>query len=463
MSENLVRKAEEYAKTYYKDITRKNGENFYGHARRVKENLETIGINDETILTAALLHGLPQVTNLTIDDIRIEFGEDVAFLVEGLLQISKTPLPIENREKNVSVIHKLIIQLSKDMRVLLIRLADRVDNIKTTEGFSPKEKEWIAQNAKLIFAPIAKAVGIYYFTREFEDNALKILQPERYRQIVKFQKHKYENIQREMILTKHKISQFLKENEIENFEISFREKGIYSTHQKALYKASKGDIKNPDDFDGLYDLLGIRILVPNKDDCYKVLAFIQSVWENVQSEFDDYIARPKPNGYQSLQTAIKISPNHFCEVQIRTFEMQSQNEYGPASHFSYKYGKQGVKDSVSWIRDLISMKDDIQNSLSTSSKINLFEDTIFAFTPKGDLITLPHDSCVLDFAYAIHDAIGNACSGAKLNGKLVALNSIIKSGDTVEIITTKGKKPSRDWLEYVKTHEAKKEIRKFLA
>ena len=216
-------------------------------------------------------------------------------------------------------------------------------------------------------------------------------------------------------------------------------------------------MENESDFDGLFDLLGLRVMIEHQEDCYKLLAFIQDEWENIQSEFDDYIANPKSNGYKSLQTAVKLTPAHNCEVQIRTFEMHQNNEFGKASHFVYKYGG----NSANWIKSLIDLKENIQSNLSNNSHINLFEDTVFVFTPKGDLKTLPKGATALDFAYIIHSDIGNTCSGAKINGTYSPISTELKSGDVIEVIH-KNKKPSPDWIRIAKTAEAKRHIKRAL-
>lgn len=455
----IIQKAQEYAEEYYKGKFRKNGEPFINHPTRVKQYLEEIGITDEKILAVALLHAIPQETNIKPEEFKEEFGEEIVYLLETLTQISTIALPFKDKQANVELIHKLLIQLAKDIRVLIIRLADRVDNIKTADALPQSDKEWVAINSKMIYAPIAKATGIYTFARELDDESFRILNPQRYAEIKAFQNEKYKEVEKELESAKNKIKAFI-QNELEpqKYEISFRKKGVYSTHSKAVFKAKKGHIANDKDFDALYDLLGIRIMIENPQDCYKILAFIQNEWENIQSEFDDYIANPKENGYRSLQTAIKLTAEHNCEIQIRTFEMHHNNEFGRASHFVYKYGG----NSANWIKDLIELKENIQSNLSQNSHIGLFEDTIFVFTPKGDLKTLPKGSVALDFAYSIHGNIGDTCTGAKINGKHSPIATELKSGDTVEILTTGGKKPSSDWLRIAKSSEAKRHIRKAL-
>lgn len=455
-NQTLLEKAIQYATITHEGQSRRNGEPYLNHVLRVKSHLENAGITDETTLAIAVLHA--SLDFLTQEEIKKDFGEEIAGLLVNLDEISKTPIPIsEDRSSDrIASLHKLFIQLSKDVRALIVRLADRVDNVKTTQGFNQKEREWIAKNSLHIYAPIAKAVGIYAFTRELENESLKILEADRYKYIERYLEKNFKETEHDLIMAKHKISEFLKSQGETNFEISFRKKSIYSTNEKAKYKAKKGDISSIDDLDSIYDLLGIRILVSNEEVCYSTLAYVQSQWDLIPGELDDYISNPKPNGYKTLQAAVWLKPKVSCEIQMRTFDMHEFNEYGAASHFAYKYSKGSEKkQSSDWIKNLIDLKDGIQSSLAQNSQIKLFEDTIFVFTPKQDLITLPKDATPVDFAYAVHTDIGDKCSMSKVNGKLVALSTPLKSGDIVEIVTEKNHKPSAKWLEFVKSKEAR--------
>lgn len=459
-NEDLTYKAIDFAKIAHHGQKRKNGEDFINHPIRIKEYLEKIGVKDEFTLVASILHACPKEGSISIQEISKEFGTEVAYIVD-LLTKASTPIYYQTNTDNVENLHKLIIHMAKDIRVLLIRLADRIDNIKTAESFSKEEQEWIAKSALNIYAPIAKAVGVYYFTRELEEQALKILEPERHKKISEFSSSYLKNAEQELENAKIKIETFLKKLKLE-FRITFRTKSIYSIHKKAYYKYNKGDISSTESFAELYDLLGIMALLPNEKTCYELLAFVQENWKVVQNEFDDYIANPKPNGYRTLQTAIELSPGKFCEVQIKTFDMHNHNEFGPASHFTYKYGKNSAKSQANWIKELIEQKEKINEMISGESKIKAFHDTVFVFTPKGQLITLPEDSTPIDFAFALHTDIGKGCSGALINGKMVSLNTPLSSGDTVEIQVSKNHLPSQDWLKFVKTSEAKRQIRKYL-
>ncbi|PIR42650.1 hypothetical protein CO058_03070 [candidate division WWE3 bacterium CG_4_9_14_0_2_um_filter_35_11] len=458
-NKNIIDSAIEFAQIAHSGQKRKNGEDFINHSLRVKKYLERIGIKDEFTLAAAVLHACPKEGGIALSEITKEFGEEISYIVD-LLTKASTPIYYQSNTDNVENLHKLIIHMAKDIRVLLIRLADRIDNIKTADTFSNEEQIWIAKSALNIYAPIAKAVGVYYFTRELEGAALKILEPKRYHQIDQFSQRHFKNTEQELVNAKNKIEKFL--NTLgTSFDVKFRTKSIYSIHKKAHHKYNKGDISKDDSFHELYDLLGIMTLLQNEKDCYNLLAFIQENWKVVQNEFDDYIANPKPNGYRTLQTAIELAPGKYCEIQIKTFDMHNHNEFGPASHFSYKYGKTSSKSQSTWIKELIEQKEKINEMIAGESKIKAFQNTTFVFTPKGQLITLPENSTPVDFAFALHTDIGKGCSGALINGKMVSLNTPLSSGDTIEIQVSKKHTPSQDWLKFVKTAEAKRQIKKF--
>ncbi len=461
MHENAkYNKAIEFAEIAYSNIKRRSGEELIDHAYRVVKILKDIGIIDDSILIAALLHAVPKETNIPLEDITTEFDEDITSIISNLDNISKIQFPRTNDDDVVKNIHKLLIHLSSDVRVLIIRLADRIDNIRTIDALTKEEQIWAANVCLNIDAPISKAVGMNYFTKELENASLKVLEPKRYRKIEKFLKSNLPEYEEILKYIENTLKEDLKKYS-KNFKLSGRVKSIYSIHKKAVLKHNTGVLNSPDDFNKLYDLLGFRIIVENVDNCYKALADIQKHWPLVMNEYDDYIENPKPNGYKTLQTAVSINDHLNCEIQIRTFDMHEFNEYGPASHFAYKY-KQSNKEKSTWIKDLISAKEDIQKGLGINSKIKLFEDTVFVYTPKNDLIVLPKGSCPIDFAYAVHSTVGNTCFSASVNGKQVPLTYQLESGDCVEIITRKNKEPSRDWLNIVKSHEARRNIRKHL-
>lgn len=452
----LIDKSRIFAEAATEGIIRQNGDTYIQHSMRVKEILETIGADDENILCAAILHGILRYNATTIEEIEKEFNPDIAFLVAKFDEVASLNIP--KNVTNTEVIHKLFIQLSTDLRVLLIRLADRLDNIRNCSTLSKSQQENIAHKVLALYAPMSDAIGIHSFVREFQRLALKILEPEIFNKIEKFVTKKRKDLEQPLRKMQVDIREFVDSHDIKA-ETSNRNKSIYSIYMKINNKFN-GDFSEAS-ISNLGDFVGIRVLVPTIENCYQVLAHLQTKWEMFTNQYNDYISNPKPNGYQTLQASFKLDEHVKCEVQVRTYEMHEKSEFGPASHFSYKYGG-SKKSDAKWIKSLIEMKDSITKDISkTGTKIGLFEDTVFVFTPKFKLITLPQGSTPVDFAYAVHSDIGNRCSGAKINTHLVKLDTQLKSGDVIEILTTKAHKPSKDWLGFVKTREARKHIASF--
>lgn len=454
MHKDLLNKSIEYAKVLTLEKKRANGELYIEHAIKIKKLLEDIGIRDDVILASAILHAIKSADVLTDTDINKEFGIEISSLLEKLDSVSK--IRINTKIKNSQELHKLFIQLSADMRVLLIRLADRIENMKTSEIFNDEKRKDLADKALSVYAPVSYACGIYSFTKEFQNEALKIIDSEVYSKIDKWIKKRFEYTREDLNQLKGEIEKHLRENNIEH-KITYRTKSVYSVYKK-INKKYPGNI-DENKINQISDLVGIRILLPNIDDCYSILAFLQKNWEMILEEYDDYIKNPKPNGYQTLQTAFALNNKVRCEVQIRTFDMHEKNEFGNASHFQYKYGGSRNNDAY-WVKTLINMKEELLNKISSNNtNIGLFEDTIFVFTPKGDLVTLPKGSTPVDFAYAVHTDVGNHCVGAKINGRMTKLDSLLKSGDSIEILTNKSSKPSINWLRFVRTRIARQKIK----
>lgn len=456
----LADKANEFSKIALYGKKRLNGEDAYAHCLRVKENLEKIGIADKTILASALLHSCVSKGNVNISEITKEFGDEISEIVSTLTVLSKITLPW-NENLRTSALHDLFRYLAKDMGVLFIRLSDRVDNLKTSDCHNNKSRKEIAKKALYLYAPIARTIGLYSFTKEFETEAMKRLFPIEYKQIEvaiekKLKRHKY------ILKTiKRDLEQYLTQNKIKH-TLSYRIKSPFSIYQKAKTKFEKGDISIPTAYLELKDILGVRMIVETEDECYMVFGYMQEHYDIVQDEYDDYIKKPKPNGYKSLQFAIRIGREFYCEIQIRTYKIHENNEYGAASHFQYKSKDSNTK-SAKWLKEIIKSKDKILNGTETVNHQKLFVDELYVFTPDNDLIRLQKNSTIIDFAYAIHTDVGNHTNGAKIDGKLVPLTTKLISGQTIEIITSKNKKPSKDWLNFVKTKEAKKQIKSFFS
>ncbi len=460
MKQDLLNKSIEYAKAATNNPQRLSGDHYIDHALRVKDYLEGIGISDQTVLAAAILHDSLKYQLTTEEDLEREFGSDVAYLVKKLTQIGKLRFPKIDQDAS-PIIQKLFIQLSDDLRALYIHLADRVDNIKTSSPLAVEDRVLIANRALSIYAPLAYSVGIYSFTRELQDEAFEILYPHESKLIRNAITKRLDKTEEQFHKIRKNISEFLISNKIHNFKIMTRTKSIYSIYKKLLRKA--GSISEDLLDSKINDLVGIRVLLPTVENCYSLLSHLQNEWEMIEDEYDDYIANPKPNGYQTLQTSFRFDNNVMCEVQIRTFDMHEHNEYGSSSHLSYKWGSNKTHGNASWLKQLISIKDEILSEKAITGTHDLFKEKIFVFTPQYDLKTLPAKSTPVDFAYAIHGDIGNHCKGAKINGQLAKLETELKSGDVVEILTNKTAKPNPKWLEFVKTHEAKKHIKKAIA
>jgi len=447
--DDLTKKAIEYAKlaNSQEDPTR-----YLDHANRIIELLQSIGIQSQTVFIAVYLHNILSKNLLTTTELTQEFGLEIAEIVVNLNTVSQFNMPIDSND--TTQLYKLFISLAKDYRVLLIRVADRADNIATCHKLEHTKQIQIAHKALNIYAPIAQAAGIYAFTKILQDNALKILEPKEYELIDQVSNQKFKDIESQLNHLKAYIGEFLSTQNIAH-QITYRIKSHYSIFNKTKRKYGQINMQN---LSKLNDLAGIRILVNTVDDCYWLLAELQKKYELIQNEYDDYIANPKPNGYQTLQTSFYLAPEVTCEIQIRTFEMHERNEFGNASHFNYKYKNSNNIDGK-WIKNLIELKQKALLAVDNKLPLNLFDDLVFIFTPKNDLITLPKGSTVIDFAYAIHTDLGDHLASAKINNKIQKITTPLKSGDVIEISTSKTIKPKSDWLLYTKTREAKKQIK----
>ncbi|WP_456381748.1 RelA/SpoT family protein [Persephonella sp.] len=436
---------------------RKSGEPYYIHPIEAAKTLADLKL-DKTSIIAALLHDVVEDTDTTLDEIREKFGDTVATIVDGVTKIGKYQFQ-SKEEAEAENFRKMIVSMAKDIRVILVKLADRLHNIRTLEPLPEEKRRRIARETLDIYAPLAARLGLWKIKSELEDRSFMYTNPEDYKKITTYlaeSKTKQEKFLREEIVPR--IEQILKEHNI-NAEIHYRTKHIYSIYEKTLRKGiSLSDI---------YDIYGIRIIVDSVKDCYLTLGLIHSTWSPVPGRFKDYISLPKSNLYQALHTTVVGPGGKFVEIQIKTKEMHKIAEEGIAAHWRYKGGKYlSEKDlnSFSWLRNLLdSIKENSSSELISSVKSDLANEEVFVFTPKGDLIKLPFGATPVDFAYAIHTQVGHKTAGAKVNGKLVPLDTKLKNGDVVEIITAKYHKPSRDWLNFVVTSKAKTNIRQYLS
>jgi GTP pyrophosphokinase len=451
---DVLDKAYRFALEAHHEQKRFSGELYITHPLGVGRILAELEMDTDTI-AAALLHDVVEDTEATLEDIRREFGSEIAMLVDGVTKLSK--LEYKSREEHQAEnLRKMLLAMAKDIRVLLIKLADRTHNMRTLKFLTSIRQQQISRETLEIYAPLAHRLGIYKIKWELEDQAFRYLERDRYYQLVdKLAKKRREReaFIRQIVDT---LQPKLAEVGITS-QISGRPKHLYSIDQKM--KAQEKELHE------IYDLTAIRIIVDSLKDCYGSLGIVHTLWKPIPGRFKDYIAMPKSNMYQSLHTTVMVGKNELLEVQIRTWEMHRTAEYGIAAHWRYKEkgAKQHISfdDKLTWLRQILEMQQEAKDAseFMENVKLDLFADEVFVFTPKGDVVELPAGSVPLDFAYKIHTDIGHRCIGARINGRLVPLDYELQTGDIVEVMTSKQGTPSRDWLNIVKSSGAKAKIR----
>ena len=456
----LVKKAYEFAENAHRGQVRKSGEPYFIHPVSVASILTDLMIDAPTIAAGFLHDTVEDCKDITLDTIRAEFGEEVAQLVDGVTKLDK--LDFTNREEQkAESLRKMILAMSKDIRVVIIKLADRLHNMRTLR-FQPEERQKaIAHETLDIYAPLAHRLGMNSIKSELEDLSFKYIDPDAFHDIAQKvglrRTEREENIR--MVISE--LSEKLDAQHI-HYEMDGRPKHLYS-----IYKKMKGQGKT---FDQIYDLIAVRVLVDTVQDCYTVLGIVHTLWNQIPGRFKDYISVPKGNMYQSLHTTViggRKMPFPF-EIQIRTWEMHRVAEFGVAAHWRYKEGGAGGGDldnKLYWLRQILDWQGDTRDSQEfiDSLKTDLFSEEVLLFTPKGDIVSMQRGATPIDFAYRIHSGVGNHCMGAKVNGRIVPLETELETGDRVEIITAPSSKgPSTDWLRVVKTQQAKAKIRQFL-
>ncbi len=443
----LIQKAYDFAARAHEGHVRKSGEPYINHLFGTAKNIAELGMGAVTV-AVGFLHDAIEDANVMPDEIEKNFGKEILFLVEGVTKLGKIRYHGTNRY-NESM-RKFFVAMSQDIRVLIIKLCDRLHNMQTLEHV-PKEKQVrIAKETLEIYAPLAYRLGIKTLQRELEDLAFLYVYPEEYKEIKKELKKKSEEVEEYLDKFQRSIKKELAKNQILEFKIDYRVKSLYSLYKK-LQKYNW-------DWNDVYDVSALRIMVKEISDCYKILGIIHGIWRPLPERIKDYIASPKHNGYRSIHTTIFTGDGGIIEIQIRTFDMHEEAERGVASHLSYKEGKK----STNWIQELADFQKDAGDDFLDHAKADFFEERIFVFTPIGDVIDLPKDSSVIDFAYAIHTDIGEHLFGAKVNGKFVAITTPLKNSDRVEIETKKNAKPSKKWLEHCRTTMARRKIANFL-
>jgi len=463
----LIGRAYAFAQEAHRNQARKSGEPYFNHPLAAAEILNSWHLDDATI-AAALLHDTVEDTGIPLATIKAQFGEDVAFLVDGVTKLGH--IKYRGAQNKAENLRKMVLALSQDLRVIFIKLADRLHNMQTLQALPPAKQKRIAMETDEIYASIAYRLGMHDLSGELQDLAFPYLHPQEYRWLLGAAKEQYDARFRYLEKIKPLVKKLLEDHNIKTEGIEIRAKRYASLYKKLLRRDM--------DLGRIYDIVAIRVIVSSIPECYAALGVIHELWPPLPRRIKDYIAMPKPNGYKSLHTTVIGPEDKTIEFQIRTREMHDENEYGVAAHWLYDQKRRGVKISgkelskeIEWVQQLKNWQERFleaeakgdgrsnHEEFLNSMKVDFFTDRIFAVTPHGDVIDLPSGATAIDFAYHVHSEIGNSATGAKVNGALVPLDHPLKSGDVIEIITQKGKKPSEDWLRFIKTSVARDHIR----
>ncbi len=452
----LIQKAYAFAQTAHEGQKRYSGEPYFNHVAHVGLNLAIIHVDAITIV-AGLLHDTIEDAEILPKTIEKEFGKEVLKLVEGVTKLGK--LKYRGIERHVESLRKFFVAMSDDIRVLLIKLADRLHNIQTLEHVPEAKRKRIAMETLEIHARLADRFGMGKWKSIFEDSAFPYAFPEDYAKVMVIIKKKRIADEKYAEKMHHSLQKELVANGLKNARVNYRVKNLFSLWKKLARKEM--------DPDKVYDILAVRVIVKSVEDCYRALGIIHKHWRPVTGRIKDYIAVPKNNGYRSLHTTIFRGDGGVIEIQIRTPEMHDEAQYGIASHLAYKergVKNEGLQRNIAWLKDLTVWQEGVDKSDDFLETLNMdfFKNRVFVFTPKGDVIDLPDESTPIDFAYAIHSNIGDHLSGAKIGGKLVSIDTKLKNGDIVEIETREKATPKRKWLDYAHTTLAKRHIRSYL-
>ncbi len=452
-----IEKAYDLAKNMHQDQLRKSGEPYFVHPLAVAKILAELGMDENTIV-AGLLHDVVEDTPYTKEELEADFGSEVAILVDGVTKLGS--LVFESKEeRQAENLRKMFLAMSKDIRVLIIKLADRLHNLRTINYMNEKQIEEKCKETLEIYAPLASRLGMYSLKFELEDISLKYLDPEAYYMLVEKVKEKKQQREENINNVIGEIKESLEDLHLNKYEIKGRSKHFYSIYTKMKYQHKQ--------LDEIFDLTAVRIIVETVKDCYAVLGVVHTLWKPIPGRFKDYIAMPKTNRYQSIHTTVIADNGEPFEIQIRTYEMHRIAELGIAAHWKYKQGISNDQEEgkLAWLRQTLEWQKDMNDpaEFMETLKVDLFSNQVFVFTPKGDVIELPAGSTPLDFAFKIHSAIGAKCIGAKVNGKMVPIDHTLMNGNIVDIVTSSNSKgPSIDWLRIAQSSNARSKIRQWL-
>ncbi len=460
---DLIKKAYNYAKNAHSNQVRISGEPVIEHCLTVAKYCVLIGLDTNSIC-AALMHDSIEKGKGSLDEIDKMFGTEIAFIVDGVTKIRDIAQKYKDSEDNTEDFKKLILNSSEDVRIILIRLAEKLHNTLSLESLDENLKLKAAHKIINIYAPLSEYLGLGLFRNLLEDNAFKHIKPDFYNKLENEFKNLRKKSENEIKKFQSKTLHLLNKYKFKKFVFEGRQKGLYSAYKK-IKRKSFGNKENLISLSydlNLKDIFAFRIIFETIEQCYICLGLLHNEFTYLQEDFEDYISKPKPNGYKSRHTVLDFDGT-YVEVQIRTFQMHEYNEYGPASHIAYKIKSEGknLNEPVTWTKELASWQNK-KNKSNEDFKVNIFKESIFTFTPKGLVINLPKDSSPIDFAFQIHTDLGYKYAGAKVNGKMVSMNYKLKTGDVVEIITAKKFNVSSSWLKAVKSSEAKSRIRRWM-
>ena len=452
---DLISRAYEFSRFAHAGQKRHSGEDYIVHCEEVAQILAELHLDSVTI-ASGLIHDVVEDTSATLDDVREAFGAEVVTVVDGLTKISKVQFRTST-EQQVENFRKLLLSMAQDARVILVKLADRLHNMRTLEHLREEKRRRIAQETREIYAPLAHRLGVAHIKWELEDLCFKFLEPEAYRELAA------------KVADKRREREELIEQMREPLEADLHAAGIHcevTGRPKHLWSIRRKMVTREKSYEEIYDLMAVRVIVDTVTDCYHALGVIHNLWTPLTERFHDYIATPKSNMYRSLHTTIFGPGGRLYEIQIRTREMHRTAEYGIAAHWKYKEGTRGddVDETLSWFRQVLEWQQETREpeEFMEFLRIDLFQDEIFVFTPMGDVKQLPKGATPIDFAFAVHSEVGVHCAGAKVNGKIAPLARELRNGDTVEILTDPKQRPSRDWLAFVRTARARNKIRQWI-